>query len=152
MDFAIGSLSAVQAALLPREWVLGLADRFPRLARALRWSTLVEESITREWLLNVGHRTAVERIAHFFCEVFARLHSVGLTRESSCELPLTQSDIGEALALSAVHVNRVIMDLRQNSLITFRNQQLTLHDMERLRAMAGFDARYLHLDAIAGAS
>jgi CRP-like cAMP-binding protein len=131
---------------------VGLADRFPRLARALRWSTLVEESITREWLLNVGHRTAVERIAHFFCEVFARLHSVGLTRETSCELPLTQSDIGEALALSAVHVNRVIMDLRQSSLITFRNQQLTLHDMERLRAMAGFDARYLHLDAIAGAS
>jgi CRP-like cAMP-binding protein len=152
MDHAIGTLSPVHAALLSRDSVLTLMDRFPRLTRALWWSTLVEESITREWLVNVGHRTAFERMAHFFCEVFQRLQSVGLTRDCICDLPLTQTEIGDALALSTVHVNRVLMEMRHSGLITFRNQNLTIHDLETLRSVAGFDPGYLHLDGIAGAS
>jgi CRP-like cAMP-binding protein len=152
MDHSIGTLSAVRAAQISKEAVDLLLERFPRLARALWWSTLVDESITREWVVNVGHRTAFERMAHLFCEIFERLHTVGLTRGSSCDLPLTQSELSDALALSAVHVNRVLMEMRHNGLITLRNQQLTLHDYESLRSIAGFDARYLHLDGVAGPS
>jgi len=127
-------------------------ERYPRLARAFWWSTLVDESITREWVVNVGHRTAFERMAHLFCEIFERLHTVGLTRGDTCDLPLTQAELSDALALSAVHVNRVLMEMRHNQLITLRNQQLTLHDYPALRNIAGFDARYLHLDGISGPS
>jgi CRP-like cAMP-binding protein len=152
MDHSIGTLSAVRAAQMPRETVEGLLDRFPRLARAFWWSTLVEESITREWVVNVGHRTAFERMAHLLCEIFERLHTVGLTHANSCELPLTQAELSDALALSAVHVNRVLMEMRHNGLITLRNQQLTLHDYESLRHISGFDARYLHLDGVTAPS
>jgi len=77
---------------------------------------------------------------------------VGLTRGDTCDLPLTQAELSDALALSAVHVNRVLMEMRHNQLITLRNQQLTLHDYQALRNIAGFDARYLHLDGTNGPS
>jgi CRP-like cAMP-binding protein len=152
MDHSIGTLSTVRASQLSREAAESLLDHYPRLARAFWWSTLVEESITREWVVNVGHRTAFERMAHLFCEIFERLHTVGLTRGNTFDLPLTQSELSDALALSAVHVNRVLMEMRHNQLITLRNQQLTLHDYQALRNIAGFDARYLHLDGVNGPS
>jgi CRP-like cAMP-binding protein len=152
MDHSIGTLSPVRASQIPREVAESLLDRYPRLARAFWWSTLVEESITREWVVNVGHRTAFERMAHLFCEIFERLYTVGLTRGDTFDLPLTQAELSDALALSAVHVNRVLMEMRHNQLITLRNQQLTLHDYHALRNIAGFDARYLHLNGINGPS
>ena len=152
MDHSIGTLSAVRAAQISREAADSLLDRYPRLSRAFWWSTLVEESIGREWIVNVGHRTAFERMAHLFCEIFERLYTVGLTRGDTCDLPLTQSELSDALALSAVHVNRVLMEMRHNQLITLRNQQLTLHDYPALRNISGFDARYLHLDGVTGPS
>jgi len=152
MDHSIGTLSAVRAAFFSREAIEDLMERFPRLMRALWWSTLVEESITREWVVNVGHRTAFERMAHLFCELFERLHTVGLTRGNTCDLPMTQTELGDALALSAVHVNRVLMEMRHSGLITLRNQQLTLHDYDSLRSLAGFNVRYLHLDGVSGPS
>jgi CRP-like cAMP-binding protein len=148
MDHRIQSLSKLRAALLSRESVLNLMDQFPRVARALWWSTLVEESITRAWLVNIGHRAAFDRMAHFFCEVYQRLQSVNLTRDTTFDLPLTQTDLGDALALSTVHVNRVLMEMRHHGLITLRNQQLTLHDPQTLRRLAGFDPGYLHLENI----
>jgi CRP-like cAMP-binding protein len=152
MDHSIGTLTSVRVAQIPREVIDGLMERFPRLARAFWWSTLVDESITREWVVNVGHRTAYERMAHLFCEIFERLHTVGLTRENTCSLPLTQAELSDVLALSAVHVNRVLMEMRHSGLITLRSQQLIILDYEALRSVAGFDARYLHLDGIRGPS
>jgi CRP-like cAMP-binding protein len=146
MDHSIGTLCPVEAALLPQESLLELTERYPRLTRALWWSTLVEESITREWIVNVGYRTAFERMAHLFCEIFLRLQAVGLTHENHCDLPLTQTELADTLALSAVHVNRTLMDMRRAHLVTFQGRQLIIHDRQALQSVAGFDPNYLHLD------
>lgn len=102
-----------------------------------------QQVITREWLINVGQRTAFERVGHLLCEIFTRLDVVGVTRDHSFELPLTQAELGDTLALSAVHVNRTLMELRRLGLVTFQNRQVRIHDLERLRAAAGFDPGYL---------
>jgi CRP-like cAMP-binding protein len=146
MDHSIGTLCDVEVALLSHERMLDLTERYPKLTRALWWSTLVEEAITREWLVNVGHRTAVERAAHLFCEIFVRLHTVGLAHDDRCELPLTQTELADTLALSAVHVNRTLMELRRAGLVTFQGKQLVIHDHRALQSIAGFDPNYLHLD------
>jgi CRP-like cAMP-binding protein len=146
MDHSIGTLCPIEAALLPQESVLELTERYPRLTRALWWSTLVEEAITREWVVNVGHRTAFERMAHLFCEIFTRLQAVGLTHENRCDLPLTQTELADTLALSAVHVNRTLMEMRRAHLVTFQAKQLIIHDRAGLQSVAGFDPNYLHLD------
>jgi CRP-like cAMP-binding protein len=144
-DHTICSLTLGSAAQFTRDSVLSLTERYPRLGRALWWSTLVDEAITREWLVNVGHRTAFERLAHLFCEMFSRLQAVGLVADNSCELPVTQTELADALALSSVHVNRVLMELRQTGLVMFRSRRLVIHDFEALKSVCGFNPDYLHL-------
>jgi CRP-like cAMP-binding protein len=151
MDHAIAALCPVETAVIAHEPIQELMDRHPRLTRALWWSTLVEESVTREWIVNVGQRTAFERLAHLFCEIFARLQAVGLAHDNRCELPLTQIELADTLALSAVHVNRTLMEMRRARLVTFQNRQLVIHDFAALQATAGFNPSYLHLDGEAAA-
>jgi CRP-like cAMP-binding protein len=145
MDHSIGALSGVTAAVIPAEAAVSLLDRSPNLSRALWWNTLVEDSITREWVVNVGNRTAYERVAHLLCEVFRRLDAVGLTIGNQCDFPITQIELGDTVALSAVHVNRTIMDLRRANLVRLQGGQLELLDKAGLESAAGFDPAYLHL-------
>jgi CRP-like cAMP-binding protein len=146
MDHSICALSSVTASLIQPGQVMNLLERYPRLARALWWTNVVEDSISREWVVNVGYRTALQRVAHLFCEVFWRLEAVGLTHSNTCHLPLTQTELGDTLALSSVHVNRTLMYMRRSSLVRLHGGRLELLDREALEAAAGFDPLYLHLD------
>ncbi len=145
LDHSIGALSAVRASLVSPPALAAAMDRHPRLARALWWLTAVEESITHEWLLNVGYRTAYERVAHLLCEVYWRLEAVGLAHDNQCRFPLTQTELGDAVALSAVHINRTLMGMRRAGLVRLHGGRLELLDRRALQAAGGFDPSYLHL-------
>lgn len=145
MDHSIASVSPSAIAKLSRDTVDDLTARFPRLTRALWWCTLVEEAVTREWLLNVGQRTAYERAAHLFCELRYRLEAVELAPDDSFEFPVTQTELGDTLGLSAVHVNRVLQELRRDGLIAWQGKEMRILDREALERVAMFDPAYLHL-------
>lgn len=146
MDHSVGTLSRTKIAEIPTETILALTDNHPRLSRAFWWNSLVEEAINREWIVNLGQRDAFERMAHLLCELFIRLRAVGLTNGTSCELPLTQAELGDALGISAVHVNRTLMDLREAGLIVLKGKTLTIPDMDALQEAGLFNPNYLHLD------
>jgi CRP-like cAMP-binding protein len=146
MDHSIGAVVASKVATISPENVLKLTSTYPRLTRALWWSTLVEEAIAREWLVNVGQRNALERVAHLFCELLYRFRAVGLNEGMSCTLPLTQVELAETLGLSSVHVNRTLQELRRQKLITLEGGTLTIQDLEALKEVSFFNADYLHLD------
>jgi CRP-like cAMP-binding protein len=145
-DHSIFAITPIRAGIMSRQAATELTEKYPRLARSLWWATMVEESIARDWLINVGQRTALERLAHLFCEIYTRLHSVGLTEGNSCELPLTQSELADALALSTVHVNRTLRELRNARLVSIQGRSLVIHDFKALQEVAMFDPNYLHLD------
>lgn len=145
MDHGVVTLSNCTVAQVARDVLVELTESRPRIARALWWSTLVDEAILREWLGNIGRRTASQRIAHLFCELLVRLQAVGLAHGDAYDFPLTQAELADAAGLSTVHVNRTLQELRAAGLITLRGKQLTIVDVERLKAMAGFDPAYLHL-------
>ena len=147
MDCSVGTISQALVVKLSRERLGEITLRSPRLTRALWQTTLVEQAIAREWLINVGQRTAFSRAAHLLCEMFLRLRAVGLVQENTCEFPITQTEIADTLALSTVHINRTLMELRRSGLITLRDKQLTIHHLPSLEAAAGFNRAYLHLDA-----
>ena len=142
MDHSICALSPVEAIPFSAGTIRDL-ERLAGLAGAFVWSSVIQQSISREWLMNVGHRTAFERVGHLLCEVYERLGAVGLTRANSCNFPLTQSEVADILALSTVHVNRTLMELRRAGLVTLRGHQLTLNNYPALCAAIGFDADYL---------
>jgi CRP-like cAMP-binding protein len=146
-DHSLCALSPVDAAYLSREAVQRL-EELPGLNHALACNSLVQQSIAREWLVNIGHRTSFERLSHLLCEIFVRLDVVGLAREYTCEVPLTQTEIADTLALSAVHVNRTLMELRRAGILSFHNRQLVIHDYTALREAAGFEPSYLQLEQL----
>ena len=109
------------------------------------WSTLVDQSILREWVLNVGRRNAFERVGHLLCELHFRMKRVGLVDDGRLSLPLTQEELADATGLTAVHMNRTIQHLRSDGLIELGQGTLTLLDVAALQEAAGFDPSYLHV-------
>lgn len=145
MDHTISTLSACRVVRLAPDTVADILAHHPAVARGLRIGTLVDEATLREWLLNVGRRSPTQRLAHLFCEVFERLAVVGRVRNHSFDLPLTTADLADTTGLSTVQVTRSMQELRGQGLIEPKDGTLTLLDMPRLRALAGFRADYLHL-------
>lgn len=145
MDHTIETLSPCEFVEISRARVLELTSR-PAIARALWWANLVDEATLREWLVNLGQRDAIHRIAHLFCELHLRLDSIGLVTGDEFSLPITQAEIGETMGLSTVHVNRALQDLRRDGLLAFKSGQLVIPDVARLRQMSDFNPNYLHLE------
>lgn len=147
MDHSIGLLSDAVVAKIPAGEVLDLMDRYPRIERALMWGTLVDEATLREWLLNVGQRDALQRLAHLFCELCVRLSVVNLVDDSDTFiLPLTQSELADTTGMTTVHVNRSLQRLRKDGLIVTKGGKLTIPSFDRLAEIAEFSPTYLHTD------
>jgi CRP-like cAMP-binding protein len=143
MDHAIRALTPLDVALIPRESARVLTHEFPNISRAFLRSTQIDAAVSRQWLLNVGHRNAFTALAHLFCEVFLRLQAAGLAHENTCPLPLTQTDLAEALALSPVHLNRTLMKIRRAGMATLTGGKLSILDPDALRVAGKFDSSYL---------
>ena len=144
MDHSIATLSRCTVVKIPRARVLELTEQ-PAIARALWWAALVDEATLREWLVNIGARSAEQRIAHLLCELLSRLRVMGLADGGQYELPVTQQELGDTMGLTNVHVSRVLKRLRGDGLITLTSKNLVILDVERLEAFSGFTPNYLHL-------
>jgi CRP-like cAMP-binding protein len=145
VEYSICAITPALVAELSGEQFAGLTAGHPELVKALLWMELQQSSINRQWLVNLGQRSASERIAHFFYETFLRLSAVGLTDGDECEFPMTQAMLSEVAGITPVHVNRSLKLLREEGLLEFRRGRLRIHDFKGLRAHAGFDPLYLHL-------
>jgi CRP-like cAMP-binding protein len=143
VDYSVSAIDRVEAVLIPADTLMDRVNGSTSLLRAICRLAAIEDSIDRRWLLNIGHRTALERVAHLLCEIFTRLQIVGLTRQAICDLPLSQADIADATALTPVHVNRMLMELRRRRIISLTRRELAIHDFEALQTLAGFSADYL---------
>jgi CRP-like cAMP-binding protein len=146
MDHSLTTLTPSKLAFIPHEHLTRVMHRCPRLADVLWRDTLIDAAVFREWMIGIGRRSAETRIAHVLCEVLVRMRAVGLANEHRCELPITQAELGDALGLSTVHVNRSLQELRGKGLITLRGSILTVEDWQGLKKAGEFDPTYLHLD------
>ncbi len=152
MDHSVGTLTPCRLAFIPHESLRDLMRRHPRIADAFWRDTLIDAAVFREWMVGIGRRSAYQRIAHLLCEMLVRCRAVGLTEDHAYELPVTQEELGDALGISAVHVNRVLQDLRQDGLIVLRGRYVSTPDWEGLKVAGEFDPTYLHLDRDADAA
>ena len=145
MDHGIVALTPCCVARIGGDEIAELTSENNRIVRAMWWSTLVDQSILREWVLNVGRRDAYERLSHLLCELHFRMKRVGLVEDGQLALPLTQEELADATGLTAVHVNRTLKRLRSEKLIELGRGMLTILDASALREAAGFDPAYLHV-------
>ena len=144
MDHSIGTLTSVRIASLSREGLMKTFSTRPRISAALWWSALQEEAMLRERIVSLGRRDARGRIAYLLCELLWRYAAVGLAEGETYHLPLTQTELGDTLGLTPIHVNRVLRTLREDRLIAMEHRLLKVLDLPGLQGIAGFDNAYLH--------
>lgn len=151
IDYGVRTLTRTTVVPLPRDRVLALTADHPGIARTFTWLGLVENAILSRWALSIGRRSAFEGLAHLLCELSVRTFAEQ-GNESSFLFPLTQEQIADVLGLTAVHVNRMMQQLRGDRLVTIQNRIMRIPDVARLRSVADFNPRYLHLHIAAPAA
>jgi len=136
-------------ATVPFTRLGALFETHPRLVTKVFWSFACETAIYAEHVIDLGRRSALERIAHFLLELLTRLQAVGLADATSYQIPLTQELIGDALGLSIPHVNRVLRRLRDDELVAIEDQRVTIKDLQGLSELADFEPNYLRRNEVA---
>jgi CRP/FNR family transcriptional regulator, anaerobic regulatory protein len=98
------------------------------------WQVMEEERRLHSWVVGLGQGSADERLALLLLDFRGRLISSGVIDSSSLvyEMPLTQSQLADHLGITAVHVNRVLREFRDSRIVTVRDGQVTISDLDRL--------------------
>lgn len=145
MDHNIATLTGARVAQIAREEMEQLIAFRPSITHAFWRTQIVDESVLRAWIVSMGRRNAIERVAHLLCELYLRAANIGMIAPGSeFELPLTQVVLADALGLTPVHVNRVLRLLKTEKAVNLKRGKLVIIDTIKLGRIAGFDDNYLH--------
>jgi len=145
-DHSVQMLTRGEVAMIPRDEIVRLAFERPSVGKAMWIDTLVDASIHREWIANIGRRNARTRIAHVLCEFALRLKHAGLDSDTGYDLPMTQEQLGDATGLTSVHINRTLKSLERDGLIErLSPRSITIGDWRKLAEAGDFDSGYLHM-------
>ena len=142
-NYGVRALTAMNVLTISHKSLMALVDEHAGIAKSFAWLAFAENAILRQWALCLGQHSAKQRLAHLLCEIAVRL---GGDWEDRFDMPLTQEQIGDALGLTAVHVNRTIRQLRSEGLIEVGGRAVTIVDFDALSRIGDFDAAYLHDD------
>lgn len=145
-DHTIEAVTRIEVSEVLSSDILDAFATAPRLATAVLWAASRDEAMVVEHLVNLGRRSADERMAHFLLELGSRLQLIGIGDETGYDCPLTQYHLADALGLSAVHVNRILRQLREDGLVTVQKKRVIFDDLEGLSRLAKFDMAYLDHD------
>jgi CRP-like cAMP-binding protein len=144
MDYDLIALTPCVIGFISHRSLKALNIERPNIAAALWRETLMDAARLREWIVNVGRRSAMARTAHLLLALHHRLRAIGMAQDGEFGLPVAQTDLADCLGLSAVHVNRVLQLLRAEGLLTVSRSEYHLLQQEKLEELAGFDPAYLH--------
>ncbi|MBA3676473.1 MAG: Crp/Fnr family transcriptional regulator [Sphingosinicella sp.] len=144
-DHNVQALTQCEVAFIPRDEIRQIAFERPNIGMAMWYDTLVDGSIFREWIANVGRRDAHTRMAHLLCEFALRLKVAGLGERDNYVLPMTQEQLADATGLTPVHVNRTLRALDEEGLISRDKREVRIADWKKLAAAGDFQSGYLHL-------
>ena len=146
-DHDVQTTTGATIAWIPMADLRSLIARRPTVGTAFWRDALIDASIFREWVLNVGRRDAKTRVAHMLCEFVARSEAAGLGTSQRMRLPFTQEEIADATGLTPVHVNRMLKALTDDGLIRRNGRHLEICDWQGFQRASGFEKAYLHAAA-----
>jgi CRP-like cAMP-binding protein len=141
-EVAVAALTGCSIGTIEHRDLEQLIAQYPSLGLALWRATMLEASIFRKRLLNIGRQAALRRVAHLLCEQLARRKAVGI---NSATIPLTQMDLADAAGLSIVHINRTFQELRKLGVLAKTRRVIEVVSREGLVRIANFDGHYLNM-------
>ena len=134
----IEAVTDVSLCVIPRDALLEMFRRHPRLGYDVTWLAAREEGMVDDNLLTTGRRTAAERVAMLLMHLYRRLERLGLVHQGSVEFPINQQHIADTLGLSLVHTNKTMRRLKQLGLHDIRNGRLWLLNPKALEHLADY--------------
>lgn len=143
MDHSIQTLTQSRVAAISRAEMDRLLDEHQGIAKGMYIAQLADEGTLRAWIVSMGRRSSMERVAHLVCELYIRAHGTGLAR-TEFDIPISQIVLADALGMTPVHINRMLRDLREQKIIAMRRGCISILNPEVLAKVAGFDENYLH--------
>ena len=143
-DHNVQALNRVSVAAIHKSALIDLMSARVNIRRAIWLDSLIDSSVFREWVVNLGRRDARGRIAHLLCELADRLRAAGVADGEMYDFPLTQEQIADATGLTAVHTNRTLQSLRKDGLISLSSNRRAILDWRALAEVGDFNERYLH--------
>tara|TARA_B100000029_G_scaffold459653_2_gene489995 strand:- start:911 stop:1687 length:777 start_codon:yes stop_codon:yes gene_type:complete len=147
LDHSVVSLDRVTLAKVPHKAIAELVDRFPHLARAMWFSTLLDAAMHREWIFRLGRLNAEGRIAHLISEIIERLKFVDRYDGRNFPVPLLQRDYAEACGITSVHANRSFRNLRERGILDPQGDgKIAILDERALKKLGEFEGDYLYGD------
>jgi CRP-like cAMP-binding protein len=144
MDHSIQTLSPARVATISRVEMQSMMHEHPGIARAMYTAQLIDEGVMRAWIVSMGRRSSIERVAHLMCELYLRARGGTLSSDAEIALPLSQVVLADALGMTSVHINRILKELRLSGAMELRRGSLSILDPVKLVQAAGFDENYLH--------
>lgn len=139
--YSVTAVTDVVLSSIPHLDLVSLWKTCPSLASKLFWSFAADAAVCMEHLVDIGRRSARERVTRFLLEFYTRLQIVGHADDASFSMPLTQEVIADLLGLSVPHVNRTLRQLREDDLIAIDEQRITLKNREEMAALSDFKGR-----------
>lgn len=141
--WGIATLAPSVIFQVPHADIEVLARTYPGIAMAFWRDGSADASIVAKWVANIGRKSARARLAHLLCEMGWRMAAADLGTRERYDLPLTQGQIGDAMGVTSVHVSRVVRELREEGIASFRLNRVDIQDLDRLIAIAEFDPAFL---------
>lgn len=139
-DHGYSALTDLKFTTIDAPRLMQMFDDFPRIRACFLWSGARDEAMALDHLVGLGRRSAIERTAHFFLELSERLQLVGLATETQYRCPLNQYVLADALGLTSIHINRVLRELRERSLLSVRSGMVMIQDPHELRKLANYQS------------
>ena len=142
---ALQSLSDTTIFRVPHNTLKHLAREFPALAEAFWRDCTIDAAVLSQWSLVNGRLAARARIAHLLCELSCRFAVRDRHDGLTFGWPVTQAQLGDATGLTAIHVNRMLRELREAGAADVKDRTVRILDWKTLSTIGEFDPRYLDL-------
>ena len=95
-----------------------------------------EKNRADQLIVDLGRRTAAERVAHLLLDIWDRLDKSGLVENNRIEFPLRQTHIADATGLTPVYVSKLMGEFHESGIAEISGRALQITDMEKLRRLA----------------
>lgn len=145
VTWALHALCPTRILRIPHHTLRELVERYPALGMAFWRDTVTDANILAQWTVNIGRKDALASVAHLLAEMAMRHQANGLGSEKEYPFPITQADLADAVALTPVHLNRVLKRLREDNIAVKEANSVRILDFQRLAYLGEFDAAYLQL-------
>jgi len=137
------ALTPVRMCLFHRKRFEEILQHNPSLERRLLEMTLDELDAARDWMVLLGRKTAIEKLASFLLILAHRtatLDNQPFDDGIAITLPLTREAIAEYLGLTIETVSRQFGVLKRNGVISLPDPRITvIEDLRALFYLAGED-------------